>query len=84
MIQLKMTLARHNELKSHYRGKATGIHKELENAGFNMKRDWSVGVEKETGDFIFMQAEPKKVKKPVKAKPKVKPKPVFFKKKGKK
>jgi len=60
MKTFRMTLARHNELKAHYRGKATGIQNELRDAGgFNINKDWSMGIEKETGDFIFMQAEPK-------------------------
>lgn len=58
MVQLNMTLARHNELKARFNGKSKGIHNDLKIAGFDIKRDWSVGQDKETGNFIFMQADP--------------------------
>ena len=58
MRTLNMTLARHNELKAHYNGKATGIQQELKDAGFDLKRDYSMSHDKATGDLIFIQTEP--------------------------
>lgn len=54
-----MTLARHNQLKAHFGGKAIGIQAELKKAGFDVSRHYPVIRDKDTGDLIFTQAEPK-------------------------
>ena len=52
-----MTLARHNQLKAHFGGKATGIQQELKDAGFDIERDYATSRDIATGDLVFMQAE---------------------------
>ena len=56
MIEFRMTVKRHNTLRG-----CNILQHELETAGgFDKDREWKAVRDRNTGDYIFIQEEPKK------------------------
>lgn len=57
MKSVRVTLAKFKQIVNS-QGNFTDY---LESKGFDLSKDWSKGVEKDTGDYIFMQGDKKKI-----------------------